>query len=323
MKLKNFFLLFFCILIFTSCNFFEWMDSNGTTLEACKDAADSGKINKAISICEKVLLNTNDKSSNYPEINLELGDLYLRKVGMSLPSIMNIVLKEDACQGINCFLGFAEGLLSKGTVKAENKASLGKAIYSFTNVKTYWTDKGNSEKVKASDFFITLANVSKLTFLLAYSDVADGGDDDGTIDKEDICGAPACVNPISQLDAVFVGFEGVELLPCIEDLGSCDGISADDAGEIFQTIEALETLLGQSFGIDQLENNINQFLEQEVLNPKCLKDEIAPADILFCTNCIADLGSDPECKVTISSQVESAKGDIARKVLYELIKNAE
>jgi len=324
MKLKSFLLL--SILLISSCNFFEWMDSSGTTLEACKDAADSGKIDKAISICESVLNKTDSTSSNYPEINLELGDLYLRKVGMSLPNIMSIVLKEDACQGIDCFIGFAEGLLSKGTVKAENKPSLGKAIESFNNVKTYWATKGNEQKVKASDFFITLANVSKLTFLLAYSDVRDGANKDDEITAADICGAIACVNPITQLDAgVFGGgFEGVELLPCIEDLGSCNGISADDAGEIFDIIEELQIVFEQDFGINQLENNINQFLEQEVLNPKCLKDEIDIDDALFCAACVLNLEG-AGCKVTIASFAGSddIKADIARKVLYELVKSAE
>lgn len=324
MNIKKF-ISVFGITVLSSCNFYSWAESDGNSYSRCKDEADKGHVNKAIEICEAVLASIEDAPDSCltndlcPDINTELGDLYLRKVGMSLPYLADIAFGNQNCTGISCFILFSEELLKLGKVNDANKEDVFTALEKFEAVSNYWSENGQAAKVKATNFFITLAQISKLVYLLASTNIDDGAAayNDLLVTSEDICNAEACNDPISQ-DPLFATLPDPELLPC---LNLCDGISDIDAEAVFDLLKNLSTLLGESFGIDQMEENINLFLNQEVLHPSCFDDPTS-LDPVNCPACITNPDNNG-CKVTIGMYLDNGgKAQFARKIIHKVLKDS-
>lgn len=291
MSLKKLFMIL-SVAFIGSCNFFSWAESDGDSYSRCKDEADKGHINKAIEICEAVLASIDDTNDLYAGVNTELGDLYLRKVGMSLPYLADVFLS-DACKtnAIDCYLSFAEGLLRRETVSSSNRAVIDKAYYNFNAVKTYYMGLGEVKRVEAIDFFIALTKISKFSFLIAYTDITSLLPN-FKITESDICSDDSCNGEDATLPFCFGGENGAD--------ENCGGMLKSDGIIIYDSLNDIADALGSAFS--DVQDALTSFRTTLIPIPTCVGTAEALAcagdDVSILTNCVYCM-KDPKQNVPI------------------------
>jgi hypothetical protein len=265
--MRHVFLLSFAFILFSACNMFSLVEPDSQHLDKCRALADSNDIDAAIEECNQA-----DPAKTDGVVQTELGDLYLRKAGVTLENLSNIFFQKD--KGTDIIRALAESILKiHGKVTAEDKTSAASAVTAFS--------------LSGNDFYSTLARLSHIAVLIAYTDndSRGTGEADGIISKADICSAASC----STL--------------CIElpDNSVCGGMIYEDAAVVYSELIKIST-----------------FIASLTNNKDSLAGKMSAVDSLL--NKPVPDPANPGSTIPFKQYSGANDGDVARLVIYQMAK---
>ncbi|MBN1114766.1 MAG: hypothetical protein JXA66_05460 [Oligoflexia bacterium] len=230
--MKNVIAIPLALLLCSSCNLFDLVDPNINHADRCRQLADKKKYDDALEECVKA-----DPERTDPEIQLEMGDIYLAKAGITLQVLSDVFF--DTTHSTSLIIDLANSILAAGAVTEQKKLDSLNAVTAFD--------------FSFNQFYGTLARLCYVTMLIAYTDNdgrGAGGEGNGIITPEDLCSASSC--------SVICTENSVNT--------KCDGMTREDAEAAAESLMRISSFLSE-LGLGNVDNTLENMLNTEVVDP--------------------------------------------------------
>jgi len=242
------------------CNVFDWAEPTTAHFDRCKGLNDKGDYDAAIAECEKA-----DPNEENADVQLELADAHLAALGIRVSALSDVFLNGSS-DGLNTILGLAESVIAAKAITIENHdASIIHATKAFDKFRAYGEllsaeDPTGGPEVAA--FYDTLAGVSVIAVTMAYADIMPTGNNDGHVDKSDICNPdnPNCKDAQTNMciddPNATLGYNGI----------TCEGMLQSDAAVASDALQKLGVNLA-ALDLPSLESAVNQMVNLSINEP--------------------------------------------------------